>query len=78
MSGGPALNAAAQVIRKWEPGWRSGVGVDIDFAGHGGEFNSKFGLSGVVMIASSIGGFFQGFPGCWQFSGDRLALAKPR
>lgn len=45
------------VIRKWEPGWRSGVGVDVDFAGHGGEFNAKFGLSGVVMIASSIGGF---------------------
>ena len=45
------------VIRKWEPGWRSGVGVDVDFAGHGGEFNEKFGLAGVVMIASSIGGF---------------------
>ena len=45
------------VIRKWEPGWRSGVSVDVDFAGHGGEFNEKFGLSGVVMIASSIGGF---------------------
>ena len=44
-------------IRKWEPGWRSGVGVDVDFAGAGGEFNAKFGLSGIVMIASSIGGF---------------------
>ncbi|MBK8376182.1 hypothetical protein [Sphingorhabdus sp.] len=45
------------VVRKWEPGWRSGVGVDVDFAGHGGDFNEEFGLSGVVLIASSIGGF---------------------
>lgn len=44
-------------IRKWEPAWRKGVTTDASFAGVGGEFNEKFGLSGVILTAQSIGGF---------------------
>ena len=44
-------------IRKWEPAWRKGVTADADYAGIGGDFNKQFGLSGVILIAQSIGGF---------------------
>jgi hypothetical protein len=41
----------------WEPGWRSGMTVEISHVPQTSELKNKFGLSGNVLVAQAIGGF---------------------
>lgn len=41
----------------WEPGWRDGVGIEINHVPASSPFVARFGLSGNILVAQAIGGF---------------------
>ena len=50
---GPAIGRKSL----WEPGWRSGLTVEINHVAQGTPFAETLGLSGNVLVAQAIGGF---------------------
>jgi hypothetical protein len=56
-SGVQALGPTIGEKMLWEPGWRSGMTVEISHVPQTSESKNKFGLSGNVLVAQAIGGF---------------------
>jgi len=41
----------------WEPGWRSGVSVEVNHVPGNSKVHTRYGLSGNILVATAIGGF---------------------
>lgn len=43
--------------RLWEPGWRDGIGIEVNYVPRNHPVGKTYGLSGNVLVAQAIGGF---------------------
>jgi hypothetical protein len=43
--------------RLWEPGWRDGIGIEVNHVPQGHPVGQTYGLSGNILVAQAIGGF---------------------